>query len=211
MTLGLGLIEEVPTPEVRPRRARRTTLRVLVAATLVALAANLIAAAVQPHLREPQAWPSAELQHKFDRIASLARTSRAGPGTGGTVLIGDSLLDAGADPGLITSAPQPVFNASLAGETLPVIAPWASRVVAPRLHPSLVVLGFTVNVLNGQMPGEATLVRSYERSRAVEAAEGHGDWADRMDAWLRSHVALYRDRSVLRSPFDSRADRKSVV
>lgn len=203
MGTGLGTVEELPDASTLPRQRRRTTWVVITVVALVALLSNLLASLLQPHLGEPQAWPTPELQHKFDRIAAIARGDRSVPGAGGTVLVGDSLLDAGADPAVLTGVPQPVFNASLAGETLPVIASWATRVVTPRLHPSLVVLGFSVNVLNGDLPGEPALVRTYQRSRTVEAAEGSGDWVDRADGWLRDHVALYRDRSVLRDPFAS--------
>jgi len=203
MGTGLGTVEETREPLTLPRHRRRTTWVVVTVVALVALLSNLLASLLQPHLHEPQAWPTPELQHKFDRIVAIAGGDRTGPGKGGTVLVGDSLLDAGADPSLLTGVPQPVFNASLAGETLPVIASWATRVVTPRLHPSLVVLGFTVNVLDGNIPGEPALVRGFQRSRTVAVAESRGGLLDRLDGWLRSHVALYRDRSVVRDPFSS--------
>lgn len=201
MITGAGTVERVPAPAARRRRGGAARVALVVA--VIAMSANFLAESLQSHLREPQAWPTPELQHKFDQIAAFTMKMASRPASGGTVLVGDSLLDAGADPNLITAAPQPVFNASLAGETLPVLASWAAHVVTPRLHPSLVVLGFTANVLNGDIPGEQALVSGYVRSRTVAVAEGRGDWFDQADGWLRAHVALYRDRSVLRDPFDS--------
>jgi hypothetical protein len=64
-----------------------------------------------------------------------------------------------------------------------------------------VVLGFSVNVLNGGLSGEKALVSDYSKSRTVRYAQGNGDLTDELDGWLQQHVALYRDRSVLRQPF----------
>jgi len=74
------------------------------------------------------------------------------------------------------------------------------KVVAPRLRPTTVVLGFGVNVLNA-LSGEAATYGVYRRSRVVRQAEGEGSLLDLADVWLRGHVALYRDRVVLRNPF----------
>ena len=179
---------------VRPRRA--IAVVVLVAAVL--LAADLIAQVVGPHLHQPQTWPTLELQHKYSSVTRIAGLHRTG-----VVLVGDSMLDADADPIAVDSRPGFIFNASLAGETLPILAPWATEIVVPRLHPRVVVLGFSANVLNADIPGEAALVSNFIRSRTVAHAEGRGDWVDDVDAWLTKHVALYRDRTVLRDPFSS--------
>lgn len=178
------------------RRRRVGTVVAVAVAMAVVVAAEGTARLVQSSLRQPQAWPTAELQHKFDRTAILARTHQVQ-----TVLFGDSLMDAGADPALFSTNPARVFNASLAGETLPVIASWATKVVVPRLRPKTVVLGFSINVLNQGLQGAAAVAHAYSASRVVQVAEGGGDAIDHIDAWLRRGFAVYRDRPMLRAPF----------
>ena len=126
-----------------------------------------------------------------------------GPSGTRILLVGDSVLDSAADPDRMAAAGVAgVFNASLAGEPLVTVAEWAVRVLQPKFHPQTVVLGFDLNVLNGGLPGTAALLANFHHSRPVAVAEGRGDAVDRLDVWLDRHVALYRERSVLRQPFD---------
>jgi lysophospholipase L1-like esterase len=169
-------------------------------AVAVLLLANFGVVLVESHLAQPQLWPSPEMQHKYDGVTALSPGHRVS-----TVLFGDSLLDGGGDPALMTRVPGVTYNASLAGETLPTISSWATRVVTPRLHPRTVVLGFSVNILNANIPGAATVQAAYSGSRTVHVAEGSGDVTDVLDHWLGQHVPLYRYRSVLRQVFQPSA------
>ena len=177
------------------RTRRWPAVLAIVAAVLVL--ADLAVDLAQSHLRAPQTWPTPELQKKYGQLTALSRGRRPA-----VVVIGDSLMDAGVDPAGLGMAGG-AFNAALSGETLGVIAPWATEVVIPRLHPRVVVLGFSANVLNGDISGERALVSGYTKSRTVRYTEGNGDLLDNLDGWLRQHVALYRERSVLRQPFSS--------
>lgn len=189
----LGQQDAISKAEV-PRASGSKTVAVLVVAVL--LVADLIAQLAGGHLRQAQTWPTLEMQHKFSLLTRVAAVRRTG-----VVLVGDSLLDADADPLEVDSRPGFVFNASLAAEPLPVLGPWVAKIVLPRLHPRVVVLGLSANALIADNPGQAVLVHDFARSRTVAHAEGRGDWVDDIDAWLTKHVALYRDRSVLREPF----------
>jgi hypothetical protein len=184
--------------ELAPRlRSRWSKFRVVLAcAVAVLLVAELAVRLAASSLAEPQAWPTPESQYKYDRVTQLAPTHRVK-----TVLFGDSMVDAGADPALMTRVPGVTFNAALAGETLPTIGSWATDVVVPRLHPKTVVLGFNVDVLSPNIPGAAAVQAAYSGSRVVKVAEGSGDVIDHLDTWLRTHIYLYRYRSVLRNVF----------
>jgi hypothetical protein len=168
---------------------------VIIVALAVLVAADLGAGALRPHLRQALLWPTPEMQDKFDQI-----TSAHPAGRGGTVLFGDSLMDVGADPADMAGA---VYNASLAGEVLPVVAEWAAKVVVPRLKPSTVVIGFSVEGLNSNIPSAASVVDAYQKSRVVKAVEHKGDLTDQLDYWLRQHVSIYAERTVLRAPLGS--------
>lgn len=71
----------------------------------------------------------------------------------------------------------------------------------PRLHPKVVVIGFSSNELNPRSLDPQTGVHAYRSSRVVRAAEGIGSPIDRADALLREHSLLYRYRDSLRHPF----------
>ncbi|MGH9125506.1 MAG: hypothetical protein ACRDZ8_12385 [Acidimicrobiales bacterium] len=193
------LADDPPRVEARPPRSRRgTAVGVpLVVAVAVMLAAELLVRAIHTHLATPSAWPSPELQKKYDQIVD-----RAG-GSTQVVLMGDSMMDAAGDPAALAAAGAggSIYNASIAGETLPTIAEWTEKVVVPRLHPKVVVLGFSSNELNPASLAPATGIAAYHASRAVRAAEGDGSVVDRADAVLRQWSYLYRYRDDLRHPF----------
>ncbi|HMC38316.1 MAG TPA: hypothetical protein VKI19_01560 [Acidimicrobiales bacterium] len=178
----------------------------MAASLAVLVGADGLAAALGPHLRPPLYWPTFEVQHKYGRMAQL------GPSRTRVVLLGDSVLDSAADPEVMAAEGQPgVYNAALAGEPLPVLAEWAIRVVEPRFHPATVVLGFDINVVNGDLRSQLPLLAEFHHSRPVAVAEGRGGLFDHVDGWLERHVALYRDRSVLRQPFDPPATQGSLI
>jgi lysophospholipase L1-like esterase len=170
----------------------------LVVAVLVLLLAELTVRVTHAHLAAPSAWPSPELQKKYDQI--VARESKHRPSD--VVLVGDSMMDAAGDPEELSAdgAPASIYNASIAGETLPTIAQWTEKVVVPRLHPKVVVVGFSSNELNPASLAAASGIFAYDHSRAVRAAEGDGDIVDRGDAFLRQWSYLYRYRTDLRHP-----------
>lgn len=143
------------------------------------------------------------MQKKYDQI--VARESSGRPTD--VVLVGDSMMDAAGDPvGLAADgAGVSVYNASIAGETLPTIAQWTTKVVVPRLHPKLVVIGFSSNELNPAVLAPAEGLAAYDKSRAAQAAAGSHDWVDQADAALRRWSYLYRYRSDLRHPLSTAA------
>jgi lysophospholipase L1-like esterase len=149
-------------------------------------------------LAAPTAWPAPELQKKYDQIVARAGSGQATD----VVLVGDSMMDAAGNPsGLaLAGAPGTVYNASVAGETLPTIAQWTTKVVVPRLHPKVVVVGFSSNELNPSVLNPAAGLGPYEHSRAVRDASGTGGVVDRADGFLRRWSLLYRYRTSLRHP-----------
>ncbi len=167
---------------------------------LVPILANFAVVVNEHSLAKPQAWPSPELQNKYGQVTALAHTHNVK-----TVFFGDSMMDGGGDPALLTGQSGQAYNASLAGEPIDAIASWATKVVVPRLHPTTVVLGFSINVLNSNLPGYATLATAFTGSRTVHVAEGGGNVIDHLDVWLDHHVPLYRYRAVLRSQLEPSA------
>ncbi len=181
------------------RRCHRGRVVPIAVALAVLLLAELAVRAGRSHLDEPNVWPTPELQKKFTQIGARAREGRRPE----VVLVGDSMLDAGGDPAALAQAVPgtTVYNASIAGETLPVIADWTTRIVLPKLDPKVVVVGFSSNELNPSVLAPEAGVGAYRASRVVRAAEGRGSPVDRADAFLREHSMLYRYRSSLRHPF----------
>jgi hypothetical protein len=180
-----------PRAQSRWRSGLRVWLPIVV---LVPILANFAVVLNEHSLAKPQSWPSPELQNKYAQITALSRSHDVR-----TVFFGDSMMDGGGDPALLTGQPGQAYNASLAGEPVDAIASWAAKVVVPRLHPTTVVLGFNINVLNSNLPGYATLATAFTGSRTVHVAEGGGNVIDHLDVWLDNHVPLYRYRAVLRS------------
>jgi lysophospholipase L1-like esterase len=170
-----------------------------VVAVVVLLLAELAVRVGRSHLAVPSAWPAPELQKKYDRIVARAASGQRTD----VVLVGDSMMDAAGDPAALSAdgAPLSIYNASVAGETLPTIAEWTTKVVVPRLHPKLVVIGFSSNELNPSVLSPAQGLAAYDGSRAARAAEGRGNVVDDADAFLRRWSALYRYRNELRHPF----------
>lgn len=186
-------------PHARRRRRRVVGVPLVVAVVILVLAEGAVRIG-HSHLPAPSAWPSPELQKKYDQI--VAR--QAHHTSTDVVLVGDSMMDAAGDPAaLAASTGLSIYNASIAGETLPTIADWTTEVVVPRLHPKLVVVGFSSNELDPSILLPASGFPAYNASRAVRAAEGTGDWVDDADAFLRQWSYLYRYRSVLRHPLDN--------
>jgi len=172
-------------------------------AVMVVLLAELVVRIAQPALAGPSAWPTPELQKKYDQMSARAVSHKPTD----AVLVGDSMMDAGGDPKAlaVAGADARVYNASVAGETLPTIDQWTTRVVVPRLHPKVVVIGLSSNELNPASLAPSSGVAAYQQSRAARAAEGIGDPLDRADAFLRRWSMMYRDRSELRSPFHQKS------
>jgi len=166
---------------------------------IVLLVAELAVRAVHSHLPVPSAWPSPELQKKYDQIESRVSSHQSTD----VVLVGDSMMDAAGDPGALNAdgVNQSIYNASIAGETLPTIAQWTMKVVVPRLHPKVVVIGLSSNELNPASLDPATGIAAYDASRAARAASGTGSVVDNADAFLRKWSYLYRYRNSLRHPF----------
>ena len=87
-----------------------------------------------------------------------------------------------------------VYNASVAGETLPTIADWTTKVVVPRLHPKVVVVGFSSNELNPSVLAPAQGLGAYQHSRAARtddaaaAVSPHDGEPRRPDVFLRAGV-----------------------
>jgi hypothetical protein len=188
----------MPAAASPPRRRRALGVPLAVAVAVLVLA-ELAVRLGHSHLAAPSAWPAPELQKKYDQIVAREKSGRRTD----VVLVGDSMMDAAGNPvGLAADgAGVTIYNASVAGETLPTIARWTTKVVVPRLHPKLVVIGFSSNELNPSVLLPSQGLAAYDHSRAAQAAQGTGDWVDQADAFLRQWSYLYRYRDDLRHPF----------
>lgn len=195
-----GEEEALGARERTPGRARWRGVLPIAVALAVLLVAEAGVRVARSALPDAELWPTPELQDKFDQINDLAGSRRPD-----VVLVGDSMLDAGGDPSALAERlpGTTLYNASIAGETLPVISDWTTRIVQPRLRPRVVVIGLSSNELNPRALDDATGAGAYRSSRVVRAADGRGGLVDRADALLLEHSMLYRHRSALRRPFDT--------
>ncbi len=185
----------------RVGRRRPGGILPIVVVLVVLLLAEGAVRAGRSQLAEPELWPTPELQDKYTRIEALADLG----GRPDVVLVGDSMMDAGGDAAALGRAGGlGVYNASISGETLPVIADWTTMVVMPRLRPKVVVLGLSSNELNPRVLAPETGVAAYRASRVVRVAQGTGSLVDRADAVLAERSMLYRYRSSLRRPLGAK-------
>ncbi len=158
-------------------------------------------------LAVPSAWPSPELQKKYDQIVARAASGQSTD----VVLVGRLHDGRGRRPGRASRPPGPTSASTTprsAGETLPTIAEWTTKVVVPRLHPKVVVVGFSSNELNPERAGPGPGLRAPTSTpgrcgppRASAACStgptpSCGSWS-----------FLYRYRASLRHPFDQGAER----
>jgi hypothetical protein len=189
--------EAAPPPPSRRRRIGTAIPLVIV----FVLLAELVVRAAAPKLRDPLLWPDWEAQHKVAAMDALGAKGGAS-----VVFVGSSMVNAGYDPGLATEllkAKRPAFNAALNGSDLRMTDLWTRKVVVPRLHPKIVVVGFNSGELNDHWQNAAGVYSRMLQSKYGKRVAGAGGLLARIDASLIERSYLMRYRSVLRSPVDA--------
>lgn len=192
------------------RRRLRFPISLLVA--FLALGSSELAVrAAADRLREPLLWPNWEVQNKIERMDELSRRGGAS-----VVFIGSSMVNAGADPTLITQLldlRRPAFNAALNGSHTRSNDLWARELVVPRLSPKVVVVGFNSEAFNEHGLQQKSFYQKLVRS-PLGGELGQGNLLDRVEGWLTSRSYLVRYRFLLRRPRDAvnkAGDRKAAI
>lgn len=181
------------------RRRLRFPVSLLVVLVVVGSSELAIRAATD-RLREPLLWPNWEVQNKIEKMDELADRGGAS-----VVFIGSSMVNAGADPGLITqmlNLRRPAFNAAINGSHTRSNDLWARELVVPRLRPKVVVVGFNSEGFNDHGLQQESFYQKLISS-PLGGALGQGDFLDRMEGWLTARSYLVRYRFLLRRPRDA--------
>jgi hypothetical protein len=163
---------------------------------VVVLACELVTRAISARLLPPD-W-GGEVTYKYQQIDTLA----AGPTAVDTVFLGDSMTDAGVEPGTFAdSAPATgtSYNAALLGAPLSAQRLWSDQIVLDRLQPRLAVVGvnpFAVSTLGVGAQDRFT----YGEVITDNIRSLDDDGWDRANALAEDHLHLVRYRSSLRNP-----------
>jgi hypothetical protein len=186
--------------------SRRTSLAVIFTCLALAVIAETTVRVVAPHLATPNLWNNWEATNKVKAMDAL------GPrGGASVVLVGSSMMNAAGDPAALSrliGAKRPVFNAALAGMTARLLNFWTLRVVVPRLHPRMVVIGVSSRELNDlAKAGDFEAIRSsFEGRRLTNGLPP----TQRVLTLGERYSYTVRYRSLLRTPsqwFTSEAER----
>ena len=198
--MGVDAETARPTQTATPEHRRGRALTVVVAVmALVVLVAEIGVRAAAPKLRDPLLWPDWEAQHKVAAMDALAARGGAS-----VVFVGSSMVNAGANPALasrLLSQRRPAFNASLNGSDMFTTDMWARKVVVPRLHPKVVVIGFSSGELNANWEEPGLQRRFLQSPYGKHVAKG--GLLNRAEVWLIEHSYLIRYRSLFRTPVDA--------
>lgn len=185
-------------PRMRARPRILTSLLIVVA---FVGASELVVRAAAGRLRDPLLWPDWEAQNKVAMMDLLRDRGGAS-----VVFVGSSMINAAADPDLITQRlhlRRPVFNAALNGSGMRAFELWTRKVVVPKLRPKVVVLGFNSEALNDHGLQQETFYGKMIGSPLGGGLDGRGSVLDQLESWLVSRSYLVRYRSELRRPRDA--------
>lgn len=188
---------EAMPPEARRAWRIRTAIPL---AILLILLAELAVRVAEPKLQDPLLWPGWEAQNKVKAMEALETKGGAS-----VVFVGSSMVNAGFNATIATPElgfDRPAFNAALNGSDLRATSIWTRKVVAPRLRPDIVVVGFNSGELNDHWNEPDSLYSRLIESPYGKRAAERGVLAE-IDAWLIDRSALVRHRSVLRKPMDA--------
>lgn len=180
-------------------RGRWRSRLLQVAALIVVLlgVAELGVRAVDGRLLRPLEWHQWEAQVKADQIETLS-TKGGAP----IVIIGNSAMHYAFDPGRFAAdLPQaPIaYNAGLPGGIPKIMQVWTERLVIPKLHPKVVVLGVVSADLNDAGTQEY-FYKVFADSQAARRLMGVSSTFERIDHELSSWSAVWRFRPFIRRP-----------
>lgn len=171
--------------------------KALVVAVVIVLVAELFTRFISSHLLPPQSPGVGEVALKYEQVKAMAAS-----GGIDLELVGDSMLDAAADPALVAAASgrfaRP-YNASLRGARLPAQQVWVFGRLLPVTRPKLVVQGVSPTLVSslGASPTDVTAFDTMltDNLKALDPDA----WA-RADQALADSLYLVRYRASLRSP-----------
>ena len=173
----------------------RRLVQILAVAVLLIVAVDLVVRVRASALPDPPRWSAPEIDYKEKQVRRLQ--SRGGSST---VLLGSSVIDVGADPAQLSaaSAERPAYNAGFGAASIRMIDTWGTRVVLPRLHPDVVVLGLASRDVNANDPDQARFERDFAGCRAVRQLTNRDSGLDHAERRLESWSALFKYRTLLR-------------
>ncbi len=169
-----------------------------VALVAVALVGELWVRAVADYLPPRNSAGAGEVAVKHDALAAFG----ADTGSRRVVFIGDSMVDAAADPAVfVAGAPLQgrVYNAALMGARLNTQAHWLNDVVLPLARPDLVIHGMSPTLVStfGMDPQGLTV---YDSILNTNIAAVRDPFWSRLDETVSDRVALVERRNSLRYP-----------
>lgn len=183
--------------EQAPAEPKRHWWKALAVAVAMVLLAELFTRVISSHLLPPQSPGVGEVALKYEQVKSMAAS-----GGIDLELVGDSMLDAAADPAAVAEASgrfaRP-YNASLRGARLPAQQVWVFQRLLPMARPKLVVQGVSPTLVSnlGASPADVTAFDTMltDNLKALDPDV----WAQ-ADRTLAESLYLVRYRASLRSP-----------
>ncbi|MCP4086393.1 MAG: hypothetical protein GY745_15265 [Actinomycetia bacterium] len=171
-----------------PSAVRSSVLRLLAAAAVVVLVAELAARVVGGQLAEPLAWYDATTQLKDGQVDELA-------GTGlDDMVIGTSMTLRGFDTQTYVDATgRTAYNAALPGAVPSVNERWLLDEILPRVRTGRVILGIQTIDFSAELHDE-NLAR-WEAARSTRTG-----FLGSLERWGSSVSGLIRHRQELRDP-----------
>jgi hypothetical protein len=138
-------------------------------------------------LGDPLVWYSRSAQNKVNALDASAQERAE------AVFVGSSAVAASLDPSVYRSeCGARAYNAATNGAVPSMNDDWLERVIEPKLHPKIVVLGISPRDLDVSSSATSDL---YFSSAAVR-----DDIGGRIDRWASRWSYLVRYRNTLRSP-----------
>ena len=179
-------------------RPRRGVFVVVVAVLAMLLVAEGGTRAIASDLPPPLIWHSFEAQKKVGQLDALA-----GRGGAAIVFTGNSMMNVGVDPAVFerdAGGGVTTYNASLSSAIPRLTEPWMLRVVLPRLHPKLVVIGVTSYEFTDTGKARTAFSDAFLRSAGAKHAMGTEGVLEQGERWLRDRSSFWEHRFELRRP-----------
>lgn len=171
-------------------------LVIAVVGTVVVLTvAEILLRSAAPRLRPLSEWRNWEMHHKVAALDDLAAEGGAS-----VVAVGSSMVNAAVDPDLLsqlTGRVRPAFNGALNGFSMRLLELWTLRIVIPRVHPDIVVIGLGSGEVNGGNTVARQLLDTLLTSQAWGELTGDGTLFARVIRWVEKRSFLMRYRRFL--------------
>lgn len=182
---------ETRTKEV----VRRALLGVLIALAAI-LGFEVSLRLAEPHLPEPDPWPSGELSTKVGQMEILGASSDVE-----VVFVGSSVVAEGIDPiAFRDSSGHIAYNAGLSAASMRSVEIWVEDVVLPLTNPSTIVIGVTGRDLNDHGISQTDFYERLTNAPGYLVLREPTTVAERVEDWFYENSATIRLRPVLSDP-----------